>query len=76
MTLMYWDNGHMSVGWAIVMMAGMMAFWVILALATARLLRRPMVTAPMATAEQILAERLARGEIELEDYQARLTALT
>jgi putative membrane protein len=29
-----------------------------------------------ATAEQILAERLARGDIEVEEYRTRLEALT
>lgn len=38
------------------------------------------VTGPSApqgpSAQQILAERLARGEIELDDYRARLEALS
>lgn len=84
--MMYWDNGHMDAGWGIVMMVSMLAFWALIAFAVVwvvRTTRTPHPTAPpqlpggpvTAGAEQILAERLARGEIEPEDYQARLTAL-
>lgn len=31
---------------------------------------------PHATAEQLLAERLARGEIDPDEYRARMAALT
>jgi len=33
------------------------------------------VAAPRVSAEEILAERLARGEIEVDDYHRRLEAL-
>lgn len=78
----YWDNGHMDTGWGAVMVIGMLAFWVLIAFAIVWFVRstRTPTTSPThggvtASAEQILAERLARGEIEPEDYQARLTAL-
>jgi putative membrane protein len=83
-TMMYWDNGHMDGGWAVAMMLGMLAFWVLIAFAIVWFVRssrtHPTVvphTAGTVTgnAEQILAERLARGEIEPEDYRTRLTAL-
>ena len=35
----------------------------------------PRGAGPDGAAEQILAERLARGEIDVEDYRARLAAL-
>jgi putative membrane protein len=35
----------------------------------------PTTNTVTAGAEQILAERMARGEIDMEEYQARLTAL-
>jgi putative membrane protein len=84
--MMYWDNGHMDPGWGIVMMLGMLAFWALVAFAIVwfvRSTRTPHATptstpvgGTVTSAEQILAERLARGEIEPEDYRARLTALT
>ncbi|MCX2180433.1 SHOCT domain-containing protein [Streptomyces sp. SKN60] len=36
---------------------------------------RPRGFGPAASAEQILGERLARGEIDEEEYRRRLTAL-
>jgi putative membrane protein len=77
----------MDAGWGVVMMLGMLAFWVLVAFAivwfvrSRRTLRLPTgahaAGGPVSEgAEQILAERLARGEIEPEDYQAMLTALT
>jgi putative membrane protein len=83
---MYWDNGHMDSGWGALMMISMLLFWVLIAFAIVWFVRttrtpHPPVppqasTGPAASgAEQILAERLARGEIEPDDYQARLSAL-
>lgn len=83
--MMYWDNGHMDAGWGIVMMLSMLAFWVLIAFAIAWFVRTTRTLHPTppqlpgvtvtSGAEQILAERLARGEIEPEDYQVRLAAL-
>lgn len=83
--MMYWNNGHMSTGWGIVMLLGMLTFWTLIALAIlwfVRSTKTPSTPTPHAVggsatagAQQILAERLARGEIEPEDYQTRLTAL-
>lgn len=86
--MMYWDNGHLDSGWSIVMMLSMLAFWALIAFAIVWFVRSARTPHPPTTtstavsgtvttsAEQILAERLARGEIEPEDYRARLTALT
>lgn len=78
-----WDYGYMGSGWGVVMVLGMLLFWVLVALAVVWLVRttgRPQLPSEprpgSATAEQILAERLARGEIEPEDYRARLAAIT
>lgn len=85
-----WNNG-MDGGnwWWIPMMILMVAFWGGLIWVGVTLLRRPHL-APQAhaagvatvaatplkpTAEEILAERLARGEIEPDDYRTRLDAL-
>jgi len=82
----YWDNGHMDNGWGIVMVFWMLGIWALIALAIVwivRSTRTPVVPHPggsasigTRTAEQILAERLARGEIDPEEYQARLNALS
>lgn len=34
-----WDYGHMDSGWGVVMVLGMLAFWVLVALAVAWLIR-------------------------------------
>lgn len=83
--MVYWDDGHMGSGWGVVMVISMLLFWALLAVAivwAVRSTRAPRTPMPPSTpsggtgsAEQILAERLARGEIEPEDYQTRLTAL-
>lgn len=82
--MMYWDNGHMGTGWGVVMMLSMLAFWTLIAFAIVWFVRSTRTPTPptsptsggvTASAEQILAERLACGEIETEDYQVRLTAL-
>ena len=80
---MYGDNGHMDAGWGALMMVSMLLFLALIAFAivwfvrTTRAPHPPHVPGgPLTTgAEQILGERLARGEIEPEDYQSRITAL-
>lgn len=83
---MWYDDGHMDGGWGIVMAMAMMgvvvalvaAGVVIAVVAATRSTRAPSggnVLEPTAGAEQILAERLARGEIDTEEYQARLHAM-
>ena len=72
--------------WWIPMTLMMVAFWGGLIWLGVALLRRPgasehsTVIAPSAplppNPQQILAERLARGEIEPDDYRTRLEALT
>ncbi len=70
-------------GVALLMVLGMLAIWALVGLAIVWLIRsirsaQPTQTPPKAQsegAEQILAERLARGEIDIEDYRARLAAL-
>jgi putative membrane protein len=82
-----WNDG-MGNGnwWWIPMMIMMVAFWGGLIWIGVTLLKRNHATAQVhapaaaptpakATAQEILAERLARGEIEPEDYRQRLDAL-
>jgi putative membrane protein len=80
--MMWWYPGeHMSGwGWA-AMSIGMILFWVLLILGGVLLFRGlnrpPGVPAvpPRPTADQLLAERFARGEIDEDEYRRRLEAL-
>ena len=78
-------NGGMGNGswWWIPMMIMMVAFWGGLIWLGVTLLKRNDSAQPLAagarqattTAEGILGERLARGEIEADEYRQRLAAL-
>ncbi len=83
---MFWNGED---GWAdsgggyVVMMLGMLVFWVLIIVAVALVLRRPdrsgrssggMVPAHR-TAQQVLAGRFARGEIEETEFTDRLAIL-
>ncbi|SER01490.1 SHOCT domain-containing protein [Streptomyces radiopugnans] len=79
--MMFW-NGHGVSGWEwFAMSAGMILFWVLVITAAALLFRaldrpreRPR-TSEGASAERLLAERFARGEIDEEEYRGRLAVL-
>ena len=84
--MMDWDDRHMSAGWGVTMMLMMLAVWLLTVVAVTWFVRsswnprhevptRPGDAPSVPDAEQVLAQRLARGEIELDDYQARVTAL-
>ncbi len=70
---MYWwpDGGW---GWAawLTMTLTMLAFWGLLAWVVVALARRPSgQPTSRPTAEEVLAERFARGEIDEEEYRRR-----
>jgi putative membrane protein len=83
----YWDEGHMDSAVGVAMLLGMLGFWSLLILGVVLVVRagtttyvapptrstRPFLTGPRA--EEILAERLARGEIDPEEFATRLDAL-
>ena len=77
----YWNDGHMDNGWGVVMLLGMLGTWVLIAAAIVWIVRMTQTHSPSAnnsersSAERILGERLARGEIDPDEYQARMTAL-
>lgn len=84
----YWDNDHMDSAWGVVMILGMVGFWVLLAVVIVWAIRssrspyalatRAQISAPggsTSSAEQILADRLARGEIEPDEYRSKLAVL-
>ena len=72
-------NGHHDLGdgWWIVMMIGMVAFWVVIAVAIVWAVRHWSATRPEAAAmaggdpQRILERRLAEGEISVEEYTRR-----
>jgi putative membrane protein len=72
---MYWDEGRSGIGTWLLMILTMLVFWgglVAVGFAifrSARTSRPPML--PFSDARRMLDERLARGEIEPEDYQRR-----
>ncbi|MFH8838446.1 SHOCT domain-containing protein [Streptomyces sp. NPDC017868] len=80
--MMFWYGDGMN-GWGwFAMSAGMVLFWGLLITIAVMLFRaldrashRPPGPRPAMSAEQILSERLARGEIDEEEYRRRLTAL-
>lgn len=88
--MMYWNDGGMN-GWGVgLMTVSMLLFWALVALGVIALVRYvgrpashgptspvPPPAAPPArpTPEQLLAERLARGEIDPDEYRARLATL-
>ena len=77
--MMYW-NGSGGWGWAAWLSMGfmMLLFWGVVIGAVVLLARGslPRTVAPKATGpEDLLAERFARGEIDAEEYHARLATL-
>lgn len=80
--MMFW-HGHGVSAWGwFVMTVGMVLFWALIiavAVLLFRALSRPQdgVRTPAGppTAQQLLAERFARGEIDDEEYRRRLAVL-
>lgn len=77
--MMFWYGNHPGVGWSIVMMLVMLAFWggiavlAVYALRGALSGRSPHGGQP--DPKQILADRFARGEIDEDEYRSRLDVL-
>lgn len=65
-----WSNG----GWWWMTIA-MLVFWGLVAWVVITLARRPGSGAGSRSAEETLAERYARGEIDDEEYHRRVSAL-
>jgi putative membrane protein len=84
-TMMYSHGDHMN-GWGYALGSiSMVLFWGLLVLAMAAAVRylgrerharfSPGPPAPPSTPEQVLAERLARGDIGTDEYRERLETL-
>lgn len=72
---MYWD-GHGGGGWAVAMIVMMVLFWGgLLALAWVAVRSLAPRSPRGAGARAILEERLARGEIEPEEFERRAALL-
>ncbi|MFG3496969.1 SHOCT domain-containing protein [Streptomyces sp. NPDC047928] len=84
--MVWYDHGMNGWGW-FAMSAGMVLFWALIVMAAVLLFRAlnrsPHEQTPSAdrsrpagpTPEEILGDRLARGEIDEEEYRRRLSAL-
>lgn len=83
--MMYPYGDHIS-GWGYALgIIAMVLFWAVLVLAIAAAVRYvdrkrgeslpPTASPPPPTAEQVLAERFARGEIDADEYSQRLDTL-
>jgi putative membrane protein len=76
--MMFWTD-HAMTGWGwTAMTLSMLVFWALLIALTVVLVRtlgRPAEYRPRATPEAVLAERLARGEIDAEEYRQLLDVL-
>jgi putative membrane protein len=75
--MMHWGYGS---GWGYLMMGfSMIAFWVVVAaviVLSVRALGRPAAPPSSGGADQVLAERYARGEIDDAEYRQRLAVLS
>ena len=67
--MMYWGTGDWNWAAWLAMTVSMVAFWGLIASAIISLARRPTHHGP--TAEQILDERFARGDIDDDEYRRR-----
>jgi putative membrane protein len=70
-------NGYAVSGWGwLLMVLGTLSFWALVAVLALALLRRPgQADRQPPGAEEVLAERLARGEVEADEYRQRLQTL-
>jgi putative membrane protein len=77
--MMWWNNAMSWSGW-IVMPLTMVAFWALVIVVVLAIFRgdrdnRPPRATGRRDADQILDERFARGEIDIEEYRDRQDAL-
>ena len=75
--MMYW-YGHGMGAWGPLAMFSMLAFWAIVLGGVVLLVRRANDAQPLPrpdTAERLLAERFAQGEINEDEYERRLRLL-
>lgn len=72
---MWWDHDWNWAGW-LAMSMGMAGFWILVALLVLAVVRSGRgADAGEQDPRQILERRLARGEIDVEEYRERLEAM-
>lgn len=80
-----YGNGHMDGGWGFAMILGMIGVWALVVVGVIWLVRSNRLTNSSAqgaggsttsSAQRILAERLARGEIDQTEYESLHRTLT
>jgi len=72
---MWWDHDWNWAGW-VAMSIGMAGFWILVALLIVAVARSGRGPGPgELEPPQILERRLARGEIDVEEYRERLEAM-
>ena len=72
-----WGWHDQSGWWVLLMMLGMLGFWVLVGWVAVTVVRgpRPAPRSGVEEAERVLAERYARGEIDDGEYHRRLDTL-
>jgi len=78
--MMYWGGGGWGAGWWAVMAIAMVIFWAIVVFGIVALVRyfghtHDAPTSEKTDPEAILRTRLARGEIDEEEFRKRLAVL-
>lgn len=73
--MMGWYHGGMGWGGWLLMTLAMVVFWAIVVFAVVTLFRGTDARTDPRTPEQILDDRLARGEIDEVEYQTRRNTL-
>lgn len=76
-----WDHNGWPLGLLVMITLGALVFWLVLTIIRRMDMNpadapRQSVPPPRPSALQVLDERLARGEIDTEDYEQRRRALT
>jgi putative membrane protein len=82
--MMFWDGGHLAFWQLCLMWVGMVAFWALVAWGIYALVTGvssgsqlgPCDDRPADDSRRIIDERLARGEIDVEDYRRLRDALS
>ena len=72
---MMWDWNGASWWWWFVMSGGMLVFWGFVAWVVIQVVRRDVDAPTTADPETILRTRFARGDIDADEYRARLDTL-
>lgn len=71
---MWWNHDIGGASW-LLMLIGMTGFWAVIAVLVLTLARQDQRQGPQADARQILEARLARGELDVDEYLERLSVL-